>query len=155
MHWGNRITRVVSWARLVDRATGDTMRVYNAHWDHESQPARERSAELMLARMRGDEGAGDEIIVLGDFNADESNPAFQRLLRDARVPLREIFRERHPNATLVGTFNSFRGDSTGGKIDAILVSRGWRIEQAGIDRRRWGALWASDHFAVWGIISRR
>ncbi|MDZ4673633.1 MAG: endonuclease/exonuclease/phosphatase family protein, partial [Gemmatimonadota bacterium] len=123
MHWGNRITRISSWARLVDRTTRDTIRIYNVHWDHESQPSRERSAALLLERMRAAEG--DRILLTGDFNADESNPAFQALLADTRLPLRDTFRALHPDAQVVGTFNGFTGDSTGGKIDAVLVGKGW------------------------------
>lgn len=155
MHWGNRITRITTWARLVDRATGDTVRVYNAHWDHESQPSRERSATLMLSRIGSDEAGTDRVLVLGDFNSDEANPAFRALLADPAARLRDSFRELHPHAKIVGTFNSFRGDSTAGKIDAVLVGRGWEVLGAGIDRRKWSELWASDHFAVWSIIARK
>jgi endonuclease/exonuclease/phosphatase family metal-dependent hydrolase len=165
MHWGNRITRIATWARLIDRATGDTLRVYNTHWDHESQPSRERSAAMLLDRVRSDAEPGDRVLVMGDFNSDEANPAFQQLVTTVggvapaasgpigRPPLlRDTFRARNPDATVVGTFNAFKGDSTAGKIDAILVGTGWRVLDAGIDRRRWGALRASDHFAVWAIV---
>lgn len=154
MHWGNRITRIATWARLADRVTGDTLRVYNVHWDHESQPSRERSARLLLDRMAADVAPGDGLVLTGDFNADEANPAFQALLADARVPLRDTFRTLHPGATIVGTFNAFRGDSTGGKIDAVLVGPGWEIRQAAIDRRRVGGLWPSDHFPVVSEVRR-
>jgi len=159
MHWGNRITRIATWARLLDRATGDTVRVYNTHWDHESQPSRERSAAMLLARIRGDDGASDRVLVLGDFNSDEANPAFRMLVepagRDGAVGLFDTFRAADPNATVVGTFNGFKGDSTAGKIDAILAGPGWTVDGAGIDRRRWGELWASDHFAVWATLRPR
>ncbi|MBA2292317.1 MAG: endonuclease/exonuclease/phosphatase family protein [Gemmatimonadales bacterium] len=155
MHWGNRITRVTTWARIVDRSTDDTIRVYNLHWDHESQPSRVRSAQLLKQRIATDAMPGDAIIVMGDFNSDESNPAFTMLVSEPTVPLHDTFRALHPDARVVGTFNSFRGDSTAGKIDAVLVGQGWETIDAGIDRRRFGALWASDHFAVWAAIRRR
>lgn len=154
MHWGNRITRIATWARLTDRVTGDTLRIYNVHWDHESQPSRERSAALLLERMATDFSSRDRLILTGDFNAGEDNPAFQILLQDARVPLRDTYRARHPDAEVVGTFNAFRGDSTGTKIDAVLVGPGWDVIDADIDRRRRGALWPSDHFLVWGVVKR-
>jgi endonuclease/exonuclease/phosphatase family metal-dependent hydrolase len=153
MHWGNRITRITTWARVRDRVTGDTVRVLNAHWDHESQPSRERSAEALLAAI-GKVGARERVVVMGDFNADESNPAFQRLV-GSETGLRETFRAVHPTAVNVGTFHGFRGDSTGGKIDAVLVGGGWSVLGAGIDRSRWGGVLASDHFAVWAVIERR
>jgi endonuclease/exonuclease/phosphatase family metal-dependent hydrolase len=104
--------------------------------------------------MATDPGQGDRLILTGDFNADESNPAFQALVADRRLPLRDTFRVLHPGAAVVGTFNGFRGDSTGGKIDAVLVGPGWDILRAEIDRRRVGGLWPSDHFPVVSEVRR-
>ncbi len=154
MHWGNRITRITTWARLADRATGDTLRLYNTHWDHESQPSRMQSAALLLERITHDAAHGDAILVMGDFNADEANPAFTALVRDGRTPLREGYRVRHPDATRVGTFHGFTGDSTGGMIDHVLVGPRWEVHDAGIDRRQVAGRWASDHFGVWATVRR-
>jgi endonuclease/exonuclease/phosphatase family metal-dependent hydrolase len=128
--------------------------VYNVHWDHESQPSRERSAALLLARIAGDVGANDGVLVTGDFNAGEDNAAVRRLVTDATRPLRDAYRVRYPRATIVGTFNAFRGDSTGDKIDAVLVDAGWVVESAHIDRRQVQQLWPSDHFPVTARIRR-
>lgn len=152
MTWGNRITRICTWARLADRATGDTLRVYNLHWDHESQPSREKSASQLLTRLTSDSSAGDRVLVLGDFNADEQNAAYRAVVTDRRISLRDAFRAVHDDARVVGTFNAFRGDSTGGMIDHVLAGRRWQVLAAGIDRRRFGALWPSDHFPVWAIL---
>lgn len=152
MHWGNRITRITTWARLVDRLAGDTLRVYNAHWDHESQPSRERSASLLLDRIRAQGSPRDGILVMGDFNSGPTNPAFVMLTSDAGVALRDLHRLRAGYESWGGTFNEFRGDRSGEKIDAILAGPGWQLRDAGIDVRRWGAVWASDHFAVWASV---
>jgi endonuclease/exonuclease/phosphatase family metal-dependent hydrolase len=152
--WGNRITRISTWARLVDRVAGDTLRIYNLHWDHESQPSRERSAQLLLQRLTTDGAPTDRLLVLGDFNADEGNPAFRAVLGDDRIRLREAFRAVYPDAAGVGTYHAFRGDSTGGMIDHVLVGPRWIVADAGIDRRRLGARWPSDHFAVWAVLRR-
>jgi endonuclease/exonuclease/phosphatase family metal-dependent hydrolase len=152
MTWGNRIPRICTWARLVDRSTLDTLRIYNLHWDHESQPSREKAASQLLARLASDGSATDRVLVLGDFNADEGNPAYQSLVTDQGMALRDAFRALHPGAGVVGTFNAFRGDSTGGMIDHVLAGPGWRVLAAGIDRRQYGALWPSDHFPVWAVL---
>ena len=128
------------------------MRVYNLHWDHESQPSRVRSAAQLIARLTRDASTNDRVLVVGDFNADERNPAYQALLGDRRIRLRDTFRELHGTAQVVGTFNGFRGDSTGGMIDHVLAGPRWRVVASGIDRRRFGALWPSDHFPVWAIL---
>ncbi len=155
MHWGNRVTRITTWVRVVDRATKDTLRVYNAHWDHESQPSRERSAVLMLARMRDGGSRNDAILLMGDFNSGPTNPAFVRLTSDPGLPLRDLHRALGPYEHWGGTFNGFRGDSSGEKIDAILGESGWIAVDAGLDRRQWGQVWASDHFAVWAVVRRQ
>jgi endonuclease/exonuclease/phosphatase family metal-dependent hydrolase len=154
MHWGNRITRICTWVRLHDRHTADTLRLYNVHWDHESQPSRERSAAMLLARMTADGGSTDDVLVTGDFNAGEDNAAFRLLTTDANRSLRDTYRARLPDARIVGTFNAFRGDSTGDKIDAILAGAHWAVDAAQIDRRQVRGLWPSDHFPVTARVRR-
>jgi endonuclease/exonuclease/phosphatase family metal-dependent hydrolase len=152
MHWGNRITRLCTWARLADRATGDTIRVFNQHWDHESQPSRERSARLLLERIQSVSPANGPLIIMGDFNSGEDNPAFRTLLADSRAKLRDTYRTLHEREKIVGSFHAFKGDSTGDKIDAILVNGALQVLDASIDRRKFGNLWASDHFAVSALL---
>jgi len=48
--WGNRITRICTWARFIDR-DGRGFWHFNLHLDHQSQPSRERSTELLRRRI--------------------------------------------------------------------------------------------------------
>jgi endonuclease/exonuclease/phosphatase family metal-dependent hydrolase len=41
--WGNRLPRIVTWARFQDKATGREFTVANTHLDHESEEARRRA----------------------------------------------------------------------------------------------------------------
>jgi len=144
MSWGNRITRICTWAILRDRLTGNRLAVFNTHLDHESQPARERGAALILDRI-GLLAPDLPSLILGDFNSGEDNPAL--------TPLREAgfldtYRVVDPDPAGDGTFGEYRGDSTGAKIDYILARGGWTIEAADILRRRSGTRDPSDHFPV-------
>ena len=144
MSWGNRIPRIATWVVLRDRETGRELAVFNTHLDHESQPARERGVALIVERIGG--LAGDvPVLVLGDFNAGEDNPAIEPL-RVARF--RDTYRVLDPEGTGVGTFGGFRGDSTGAKIDYVFVRGPWTVVAADILRRRTGARDPSDHFPV-------
>ncbi len=162
MTWGNRITRICTWARLRDRAGGASFYVYNLHLDHESQPSRERSALLLAERIRA-RAAPDPVIVMGDFNSGESNPAYRHLtgaraLPDATVPappLADSYRLRQPDDTVVGTFHAFRGGVTGEKIDHILVSPEWRVLDASIVRTSRDGRFPSDHFPVTAVARLR
>jgi endonuclease/exonuclease/phosphatase family metal-dependent hydrolase len=146
--WGNRIPRLVTWARFRNRS-GLAFYVFNTHWDHESQPARERSAALVLERIAR-RSAPDPVLLMGDFNAGEDNPAFRALLSSdsAGGRLHDTFRILHPDAPETGTFHAFRGDRTGDKIDAILASPEWRVLDAGIVLLREGGRYPSDHYPV-------
>lgn len=151
--WGNQITRIVTWARFRNRESDRTFYVFNTHWDHESQHARERSAALMLERIAALHG-DDPVLVTGDFNAGEENPAFRHLVGEGgAVGLHDTFRALHPDAADVGTFNGFDGDRTGEKIDAVLASSAWRVEEASIVRTAREGRYPSDHFPVTAIVS--
>jgi endonuclease/exonuclease/phosphatase family metal-dependent hydrolase len=155
MSWGNRIPRIVTWARFRERQGGATFYAFNTHWDHESQPSRERSAELLLRRIAARTVLTDPVIITGDFNAGESNPALRALVTPASdVAFRDSYRVVHPDARVVGTFNGFAGDSTGDKIDAVLVTAGWRVRAAGIVRSVADGRYPSDHFPVTAVLAR-
>ncbi len=141
--WGNNVTRIATWVRLRERAGDRTVTVYNVHLDHESQPSRERSVALLLERIRT-RGNHDPVIVTGDFNAGEDNPAVSAM----RSLFTDAFRDVHPGDTLVGTFNGFRGTANGAKIDHIFVSPGIAALEAAIDRSNEDGRYPSDHFPV-------
>ena len=144
MSWGNRIPRVCTWAVLMDRMTDRRLAVFNTHLDHESQPARERGTALIVERI-GTLAAGLPVLVLGDFNAGEDNAALAPLRAAGFL---DAYRVMDPDTAGDGTFGSFRGDSTGAKIDYIWARGGWTVMAADILRRRTGARDPSDHFPV-------
>lgn len=145
--WGNRITRICTWARLTDRMTGRALYVYNVHLDHESQPSRERSVRLLLERMRARPKA-EPILLLGDLNAGEENPATRFLTSQLDFPLVDTFRVRHSDAVEVGTFHAFQGVTSGAKIDYVFASLDFYVLDAQIIRENRRGRYPSDHFPV-------
>lgn len=150
--WGNNITRICTWTRFVDR-DGRGFYHFNLHLDHQSQPSRERSAELLKQRIEGRAVTKEPVIVTGDFNVGESNPALLTLVGrgsgDSPAPFVDTFRVRHPDATAVGTFTGFKFGATGGdKIDYVLVQPGTEVMGADIVRTSRNERYPSDHFPV-------
>ena len=165
--WGNTVTRLCTWARFSCADIGGTFYVYNLHLDHQSQVSRERSAVLLSERL-GERRSSDSVIVAGDFNAGETNPATLYLLgRAPSVPslsgsavppspaLRDTYRVVHPREREVGTFNGFAGRTSGEKIDFVLVDGGWTVLDADIDRTMPEGRCPSDHFPVFARIVRK
>ncbi len=144
--WGNRITRICTWARLIDR-DGTPFWVFNVHLDHQSQPSRERSAELLLRRIDARPFPAEPVIVTGDFNAGEDNPAIQTMLSGKAFV--DTFRALYPDEKRVVTFSGFKMEPIEGpKIDYVLVQPGTEVLRAEIVRTSRDGRYPSDHFPV-------
>lgn len=158
-NWGNSIPRICTWMRLVEKASGHGFFVYNVHLDHVSQLSREKSVVLLSERIQNREHP-DLVVVIGDFNAGEENPALVYLKREVSVghdddhrswntlPLLDTYRVLHADASDVGTSHGFRGDRTGEKIDYIFAPVNVRVLEAEIVYSEQGGRYPSDHFPV-------
>jgi endonuclease/exonuclease/phosphatase family metal-dependent hydrolase len=142
--WGNQITRICTWARFRDVRTGRGFAVFNLHLDHESQASRERGVALVLERASG-MPPGTPLILLGDFNAGEDNPAVTAVRNAGFV---SAYRTQRPDDRWAGTFGGFAGDSSGPAIDHIFLRGPWEVRASDILRRRAGDRDPSDHFPV-------
>jgi len=148
--WGNQIERICTWAYFEDR-DGPAFYLYNVHLDHQSQPSRERSVALLLARIAARDPRAP-VVVTGDFNAGEDNPAAVAM----RASFRDSFRVLQPDATEVGTFSGFRlGQASGDKIDFVFVEPGAEVLEAAIVRTSRDGRYPSDHFPVTARIRLR
>lgn len=158
-HWGNRITRICTWAGLTEKDSSRSFYFYNLHLDHRSQVSRERSVEFLAGRIQGRK-CPEPVIVTGDFNAGEDNPVILYIKgscpltdKDNRksfnpVVMADTFRLLHPDAADVGTSNRFVGRRDGEKIDYIFVSPGIRVLEAKIVHTQRNGRYPSDHFPV-------
>jgi len=148
--WGNQIERICTWAYFEDRE-GPSFYLYNVHLDHVSQPSRERSATLLLERIKTRDPKAPAVIT-GDFNAGEDNPAAAAM----RAAFRDSFRVLQPDAREVGTFNGFKiGQTAGEKIDVVFVEPGTEVLEAAIVRTSRDGRYPSDHFPVTARIRLR
>ena len=161
--WGNQIPRICTWARLVEKDTGLAFYVYNLHLDHESQPSRVRSVELLAERII-QRSSRDPVIVTGDFNASEGNPAIRFL--KGEIPradldgtgkvmsprLVDTFRVLHPDATQVGTFGGFKGRRDGWKIDYVFAPSSAVVLETAILYDNDAGRYPSDHYPIFARV---
>lgn len=143
MTWGNRYERICTWAYFEDRE-GPAFYAYNVHLDHESQPSRERSADLLMRTINA-RNPKAPVVLTGDFNSGEDNAAAKTVAQTLRDTLRVL----HPDAKEVGTFNGFTfGNTTGDKIDYVFVEPGVEVLSASIVRTSVADRYPSDHFPI-------
>ncbi|MFT4177546.1 MAG: endonuclease/exonuclease/phosphatase family protein [Luteolibacter sp.] len=155
--WGNHYPRIVTWVRLIDRSSGRGFRFYNTHWDHQKQYARERSALFLAEKLDRRTPADEPVVVVGDFNAVETNPGIAYLTgktvqlvgrqRTWENALRDTFSARHPTEKNRRTLHFWKR-GTGGtlKVDYVLVSPEAKVVRAAI-LSQWPGM-VSDHFPV-------
>lgn len=153
--WGNEITRIITWGRFVEKESGRGIWVFNTHFDHQSQPSRVKSAELLASRIAS-RRPQEPVIVTGDFNAGEENPAILYLkdtTNQTPVGLVDTFRVLHPDAEAVGTGGGFEGQRDGPKIDYVFAEPDAEVRGARIIREHRNGRYPSDHFPVYAEIA--
>lgn len=146
--WGNRNRRMVTWLKFRDRATGGEFFLLNTHFDHEVQPAREKSATLVRQRLK-DLAPKLPVLLLGDFNADAGrNKAYDLLLADGFFSDAWLAAKERVNDG-VNSFNGFHPPVwRGERIDWILTHGPVQVERAEILTFSRDNQFPSDHFPV-------
>jgi endonuclease/exonuclease/phosphatase family metal-dependent hydrolase len=159
MTWGNEIPRVATWARLLDRASGQGIWVVNMHLDHRSQPSREKGVRLMAERLVKMNPGEDPVVWMGDFNAVEGNPAVAFLGgKRTSIPavkgfngMVETFDVLNAGVKERGTLHFWMSDpNRQWKVDHIFISKGGEVLRSGI--LRGGEPYLSDHFPVTATV---
>lgn len=163
--WGNKITRICTWVRLIDLKSGQAFYLFNTHWDHQHQGSREQSARMVAAQIDARQSR-DPVIFLGDFNATEDNPAVAYLTGrrvnlaggDAperwEAPLVDVFDRLHRERKDRRTFHGWEGTKEGRhKIDHIFVSPQITPRKCEIVYTQKKGIWPSDHFPVRAVLT--
>lgn len=146
--WGNNCTRVCTWAKMKRKSTGKELVLFNTHWDHRGQESRVKSADLMLKWVK--KHPESQVIMMGDFNATETNPAIHKL---TTAGFTNCFLSLHQAEKNRGTHHPWTGKgSAAGTIDHIFVSPKPTIQKSWIERHHKGTQWPSDHFPVSAVI---
>ncbi|MDP7069957.1 MAG: endonuclease/exonuclease/phosphatase family protein [Phycisphaerales bacterium] len=144
--WDAALPRTATWARTRRAGTsGPVVLLIGTHFDHVGEAARQQSASLIAAKLTDwcDEKPLP-IAVLGDFNAPPGSATMT------------IFEEAGLTSSLSaggGTFHGFTGDTTGPRIDDILLNDRWTRTRSEIVRPRSGNRPASDHDPVLAIAT--
>ena len=154
--WGNSCIRICTWARFIEKKSGQAFYMYNTHLDHRSQPSREKSVRMIASHIQK-RAHQNPFVLTGDFNVGENNTAVKYLkgTGDIAIPapisIVDTFRVLHPDEKVVGTFNNFKGHSKGPKIDYVFTNPNPNtcVLNASIIRTHNGeGIFPSDHYPV-------
>ncbi len=150
--WGNETVRMVTWVRFRDRRTGGELVVLNTHFDHLSEKARVRSAELVRDTVAAFP-PGLPVIVTGDFNAPaEHAAAYSVLTGDAG--LTDTWVAAPERGPLYATWHGYYPVIPDGpRIDWILTRGPVSVRAVGINTYSRDGQFPSDHLPVQALLT--
>lgn len=145
--WDAALNRVCTWGKFEDK-TGNIFYVFNIHYDHVGQKAREESSKLVVQKIKEINKEGHPIIFMGDFNVTPDNPAYSTVLEHSNLKDSRLVSQAPPIGNQ-GTFNGFNWEELpDGIIDHIFVSPNITVLRHGILTDNYGMKYPSDHFPV-------
>ena len=143
--WDAAMERICTYGLFVQKISGRKVWVFNTHFDHIGNIAREKSVDLILRKINDLTKTNDYIIITGDFNlTDDSSPIIkiQKLYNDANFNIDK-------QSDFYGTFNNFQLDSNSKKrIDYVFYKNFILIESKHGNVKTNMGRWASDHHPV-------
>ena len=147
LSWDAAITRIVTWARFMDRGNEREFILFNTHFDHLGSESRKRSAEMLLDHAKR---IADSVpaIVTGDLNVTEDSEVYRLLQHDPHLKdARYASRNGHEGPT--ASFNNWlelRGSES--RIDYIFVESEVEVLRHIIADDRYDNRFPSDHLPV-------
>lgn len=145
--WDAALPRVCTYANIRNRENGMNFMVFNTHFDHVGERAREESAELILRKIEEINSEGLPVILMGDFNLEPQTESIRMLA--------SIMNDSKEVSTKVsfgpeGTFNGYNFfEPVNRRIDYIFTSK-YNIEvlKYGVLTDSKDLKYPSDHFPV-------
>ena len=150
--WDAAMERICTYGFFMDKSGGTMFWVFNTHFDHIGELAREKSAELIVQKIKEVNKDDFPVILMGDFNLnDQSKPI--EYLSTAFNDSRGISSNR-PFGPF-GTFNEFQfHEPVKDRIDYIFCSKeNVQVKKYAVLTDSKDGKYPSDHFPVFVELS--
>ena len=144
--WDAALERICTYGLFENRDNGKKLWVFNTHFDHIGNKAREKSAQLIITKIKEINTDNLPVVLTGDFNlAPEEKPI--KLIKNYMTDGKEI--SEMPFYGPSGTFNGFDADmKLDRRIDYIFVKNLNVDSYIHIDDRLENLKYISDHLPV-------
>jgi len=143
--WDAACNRTVTWIKLKDKITQKTFYVFNTHFDHKGNKAREEASKLILTSIKTINKENLPLILTGDFNLTKKALPIQLILK-------EFNDAQDKSQTLPygpeGSCGGFNVKEQTNKIDFVFINEKVGILRHGILTDSYGLFYPSDHLPV-------
>ncbi|EAR01689.1 hypothetical protein FB2170_14213 [Maribacter sp. HTCC2170] len=144
--WDASMERICTYGLFEELETSNTFYVFNTHFDHRGKKAREKSAKLILKKIKKINSSNLPVILMGDFNL---NPVEKPIKSIKKVMVDGLDATQKPFYGPSGTFNGFNPTmKLDNRIDYIFVKNIKVKSYTHIDDRMENNKHISDHLPV-------
>ncbi|MDC6384730.1 endonuclease/exonuclease/phosphatase family protein [Flagellimonas taeanensis] len=151
--WDAALPRICTYGLFENIGDGRKFMVFNTHFDHVGEKAREESSKLILRKIKKLNADGWPVVLTGDFNLSSESIGVQVILgemKDAHIAAgKNAFGP-------TGTFNGFDFDKpVDRRIDYIFVSDAFEVHKSAILSDSKDLRYPSDHLPVFARLKFR
>ena len=147
--WDAAMERICTYGLFKQKNDGSKVWVFNTHFDHIGNVAREKSVDLILSKIKDLTKDKDQTIITGDFNLSEDSVPIKKLqnfYNDVNIKMDN-------KSKFYGTFNNFKIDNNyNNRIDYIFYKNFDLIKSSHLHIKTDQGRWASDHHPVIAIL---
>ena len=145
--WDAALPRICTWALFEHKSTGEKFYVFNTHFDHMGEKAREESAKLIAEKIDSINTKNLPVILMGDLNLEPKTAAIQFLsekMNDSKEVAEKV--AFGPE----GTFNGYRfNEPVTRRIDYIFTDKdNFRVLKYAVLSDSKDLKYPSDHLPV-------
>ncbi|MCM4159700.1 endonuclease/exonuclease/phosphatase family protein [Antarcticibacterium flavum] len=145
--WDASFPRVCTWVKLKEKEGGKEFFVFNTHFDHEGDEAREKSTQLILDKMAEINKEEKPAILMGDLNLEPDTEPIKKIaaqMNDSKYSAQTV------SFGPEGTFNGYDFKApVERRIDYIFTTKGnIKILKYGVLSDSKDLKYPSDHLPV-------
>ena len=151
--WDASMERICTYGVFVDIESGKQFMVFNTHFDHIGTVAREKSAELIVTKIKEINSNKLPVVLMGDLNLSPNETPI-KFLQGALTDGQSITKKPFYGPT--GSFSGFDHNRVlNNRIDYIFVENFKVLEYIHIDDRMENNKHISDHLPVFANLEMK
>ena len=144
--WDAAMERICTYAKFKEKKSGKVFWVFNTHFDHVGEKARENSAKLIWERISALNKENLPVILMGDLNLEPHTGGIRFLMRKMNDSKAVAKLDFGPD----GTYNGYNfKESVTRRIDYIFTSDEIEVKKYGVLSDSKDLKYPSDHLPVW------
>jgi endonuclease/exonuclease/phosphatase family metal-dependent hydrolase len=145
--WDAACKRICTYALIREAKSANHFWVFNTHFDHVGEVAKQKSADLIIDKIKNLNSQNFPVVLMGDFNLEEDSKEILLIssyLSDSKMSSKSQSKET------AGTYNAFDiTKSDYPRIDYIFVSdKTLEVDNYRVIKDTYNNKFPSDHFPV-------